>query len=350
MNSEDRTTILPATGRPGPGGRSARRAAERRSGHGRRRRRGGAGPVVAVVAAVAGTGVIAALTGAGYAVYRGEEGNDTAARAVSHEPLVAAEAGDRNGIQVPGAGAAAPAAAPVATDQAPMAGTSPTSPVTSAAPAASTPGRSASGGPGTASAAPHTPAASTAPGGAAAATGGGTDPQQPSAPASAPATPDAPATATATATAGAKPSTTAPRPSATTKPGGSSNGSIAQQVVDLVNVQRSQAGCGPLTVDARLTTAAQVHSDDMADRSFFDHASPEGYHADHRIEAAGYRWSTWGENIARGQKDPAAVMESWMNSPGHRANILNCSFKQIGVGVRTGSGGPWWTQVFAAPS
>ncbi|MER7701323.1 CAP domain-containing protein [Kitasatospora sp. NPDC097605] len=347
MNSEDRTTILPANGHPGPGGRSARRAADRRRGHGRRRRRGAIGPVVAVVAAVAGTGVIAALTGAGYAVYRGEEGADSAAQAVSYEPVIAAEAGDRSGIQVPGAGAGGP-------DQVPAAGTDPahaatagpapstapaTVPAAPTTPPAAAPGRSASAAPGTASAAPGDPAASPAPGGT-----GAAGPQQPTAPATAPASAPAPATATA------KPSASAPRRTATANPGGSSNGSFAQQVVDLVNVQRSQAGCGPLTVDSRLTTAAQVHSDDMADRDFFDHASPEGYHADHRIEAAGYRWSTWGENIARGQKDPAAVMESWMNSPGHRANILNCSFKQIGVGVRTGSGGPWWTQVFAAPS
>ncbi|WP_344341549.1 CAP domain-containing protein, partial [Kitasatospora putterlickiae] len=169
------------------------------------------------------------------------------------------------------------------------------------------------------------------------------------APATTPATTTA-APTSATAATTPKPTATAPRRTTTGNPGGSANGSFAQQVVDLVNVQRSQAGCGPLALDGRLTTAAQVHSDDMASRDFFDHASPEGNHADQRIEAAGYRWSTWGENIARGQKDPAAVMESWMNSPGHRANILNCSFQQIGVGVRTGSGGPWWTQVFAAPS
>ncbi|MBO1418230.1 CAP domain-containing protein, partial [Streptomyces sp. FH025] len=132
--------------------------------------------------------------------------------------------------------------------------------------------------------------------------------------------------------------------------GGGASSSFAQQVVNLVNAERAKAGCGPVTAESRLAAAAQSHSDDMADRNYFDHASPEGYHADHRIEANGYRWSTWGENIARGQKDPAAVMNSWMNSPGHRANILNCSFNQLGVGVRTGANGPWWTQVFAAPA
>ncbi|MFH9352914.1 CAP domain-containing protein, partial [Kitasatospora sp. NPDC017646] len=186
-----------------------------------------------------------------------------------------------------------------------------------------------------------------------------------SAPASPTATPTATATATARPTATAKASPTATRPSsngagaaaqraaaapAAAPAGGGPNASYAQQVVDLVNVERAKAGCGPVSAEPRLASAAQSHSDDMADRNYFDHASPEGYHADHRIEAAGYRWSTWGENIARGQKDPAAVMDAWMNSPGHRANILNCSFSQLGVGVRTGANGPWWTQVFAAPA
>ncbi|WP_368861486.1 CAP domain-containing protein [Streptomyces griseorubiginosus] len=67
-----------------------------------------------------------------------------------------------------------------------------------------------------------------------------------------------------------------------------------------------------------------------------------------RISATGYRWSRVGENIAQGQQTPQAVMDTWMNSDGHRANILDCSFKDIGVGVHTGSGGPWWTQDFGA--
>ncbi|MGX1135455.1 RNA polymerase sigma factor (sigma-70 family) [Streptomyces glaucescens] len=120
------------------------------------------------------------------------------------------------------------------------------------------------------------------------------------------------------------------------------------QVVALVNKERAAAGCGPLTEDAQLNRAAQGHSDDMATRNFFDHTNPDGADPGQRTTAAGYRWSTYGENIARGQQTPQAVMESWMNSPGHRANILNCSFKDIGVGVHEGSGGPWWTQNFGA--
>ncbi|MER6347654.1 sigma-70 family RNA polymerase sigma factor [Streptomyces sp. NPDC001595] len=124
-------------------------------------------------------------------------------------------------------------------------------------------------------------------------------------------------------------------------------GAVAQ-VVALVNEERAAGGCGPLTEDAQLNQAAQRHSEDMAARDFFDHTNPDGADPGQRTTAAGYRWSTYGENIARGQQTPEAVMESWMNSPGHRANILNCSFKDIGVGIHEGSGGPWWTQNFGA--
>ncbi|MGI5373162.1 sigma-70 family RNA polymerase sigma factor [Streptomyces sp. CA-251387] len=120
------------------------------------------------------------------------------------------------------------------------------------------------------------------------------------------------------------------------------------QVVALVNKERADAGCGPLTEDPLLNKAAQGHSDDMAARNFFDHTNPDGADPGQRITAAGYTWSTYGENIAQGQQTPEAVMDSWMNSPGHRANILNCSFKDIGVGIHDGSGGPWWTQNFGA--
>ncbi|MFF4710571.1 sigma-70 family RNA polymerase sigma factor [Streptomyces eurythermus] len=137
------------------------------------------------------------------------------------------------------------------------------------------------------------------------------------------------------------PSRTAPR----TRPAPA--GTVAQ-VVALVNKERAAAGCGPVTEDPQLERAAQGHSDDMAARGFFDHTNPDGAGPGERVTAAGYRWSTYGENIARGQQTPQAVMDSWMHSPGHRANILNCSFKDIGVGVHKGSGGPWWTQNFGA--
>ncbi|WP_431677033.1 sigma-70 family RNA polymerase sigma factor [Kitasatospora sp. KL5] len=124
--------------------------------------------------------------------------------------------------------------------------------------------------------------------------------------------------------------------------------SIKQQVVQLVNQERSKVGCTPVKSDAKLELAAQRHSDDMAARNFFDHTNPDGQGPQPRIDAAGYKWSSWGENIARGQRDAADVMKSWMNSPGHKANILNCGFTDLGVGVHLGEGGPWWTQDFGS--
>ncbi|AJF67974.1 sigma-70 family RNA polymerase sigma factor [Streptomyces vietnamensis] len=127
----------------------------------------------------------------------------------------------------------------------------------------------------------------------------------------------------------------------------SGSGSAAQQVIGLVNEERAKAGCGPLTEQPLLTKAAQGHSDDMAARDFFDHTNPDGDGPGERITAAGYAWSSYGENIAKGQTTPAQVMDAWMNSPGHRANILNCGFKEIGIGLHT-SGGPYWTQAFGS--
>ncbi|NUV60253.1 sigma-70 family RNA polymerase sigma factor [Streptomyces sp. CAI-85] len=129
---------------------------------------------------------------------------------------------------------------------------------------------------------------------------------------------------------------------------GSRPSGLGAQVIALVNEERASAGCGPLTDDSLLRAAAQGHSEDMAARDFFDHTNPDGEDPGQRITDAGYRWSTYGENIAKGQQTAESVMTSWMNSPGHRANILNCSFKNIGVGIHNGSGGPWWTQNFGA--
>ncbi|MFD3518020.1 sigma-70 family RNA polymerase sigma factor [Streptomyces sp. NPDC058657] len=122
----------------------------------------------------------------------------------------------------------------------------------------------------------------------------------------------------------------------------------AQEVVALINSERAKAGCSPVTSNGLLATAAQRHSQDMIARGYFDHTSPDGDGPGERVTAAGYKWSTYGENIAAGQSSPAKVMETWMNSPGHRANILNCAFKEVGMGIAGPSGGPHWTQVFGA--
>jgi uncharacterized protein YkwD len=117
------------------------------------------------------------------------------------------------------------------------------------------------------------------------------------------------------------------------------------EVLRLVNVERAQAGCSPVAANSALADLAGDFSDAMAEQGFFDHTDPSGATPWDRAEKAGIT-NLGGENIARGQADAQAVMDSWMNSPGHRANILNCDFKTLGVGVHFGSGGPWWTQNF----
>ncbi|MFJ9341641.1 CAP domain-containing protein [Streptomyces sp. NPDC101733] len=134
----------------------------------------------------------------------------------------------------------------------------------------------------------------------------------------------------------AKPSTPAP-----------DGGRAAEEaaVLTLVNQARAQAGCVPVRANPPLAALAGAFSKDMAVRGFFDHTDPDGNTPWTRADKAGLS-GLGGENIARGQGDAASVMQAWMNSPGHKANILNCEFRTLGVGVYLGSGGPWWTQDF----
>ncbi|MBO8187534.1 CAP domain-containing protein [Streptomyces spirodelae] len=150
----------------------------------------------------------------------------------------------------------------------------------------------------------------------------------------------APAKATTKSSA---PSSKAPTSTPATPASGSSG--LQGQIVELVNKERAKAGCKPVTVDARLTKAAEAHSEDMAEHSNMSHTGSDGSSPDERIERAGYSWSTYGENVAYGYSSPESVMEGWMNSSGHRANILNCDFKEIGVSHA--QPGHYWTQDFA---
>jgi uncharacterized protein YkwD len=118
-------------------------------------------------------------------------------------------------------------------------------------------------------------------------------------------------------------------------------------VLALVNQERAGAGCAPVVADGGLAGVARAHSADMRDRDFFSHTNLEGLSPFDRAEKAGISHSR-AENIAYGQRDAAAVMEAWMNSAGHRANILDCSLRTLGVGVAEGPGGPWWTQLFGS--
>jgi uncharacterized protein YkwD len=128
-----------------------------------------------------------------------------------------------------------------------------------------------------------------------------------------------------------------------------------REVVSLVNQRRSEGGvCGgpafgasaPLSVDSALRCAARNHSLDMATRDFFDHENPDGEAPEDRITRAGFEWSAIGENIAQGQPTPAEVMDDWMASTGHCANILDPRFEFIGVGYY--GSGSLWTQTFGA--
>lgn len=160
----------------------------------------------------------------------------------------------------------------------------------------------------------------------------------------------APETAKPGTTKPAPPKTAAPKPPAP-KPSPSApkpdDGHSAEEaaVLALVNQERAQAGCVPVRANPPLATLAAAFSKDMAVRGFFDHTDPDGNTPWKRAENAGIS-GLGGENIARGQGDAKSVMEAWMNSPGHKANILNCEFRTLGVGVYVADGGPWWTQDF----
>ncbi len=123
---------------------------------------------------------------------------------------------------------------------------------------------------------------------------------------------------------------------------------LENEVVRLTNAERAKGGCGPLKHDARLHAAALGHSKDMSANNYFDHDSLDGRDVADRVNAAGFSWTAVGENIAMGYPTAAAVVKGWMNSPGHRQNIMNCSYTHIGVGYAK-SGGPYWTQDFAKP-
>ncbi|MFI2074664.1 CAP domain-containing protein [Streptomyces triculaminicus] len=121
--------------------------------------------------------------------------------------------------------------------------------------------------------------------------------------------------------------------------------STAHLVLALVNAERAKAGCRPLRASSQLNRLAQSFSDDMARRGFFDHTDPDGRTPWDRAARRGIK-NLGGENIARGHPDARTVMDAWMRSSGHRANILNCDYRSLGVGVHHGGSGPYWTQDF----
>lgn len=128
--------------------------------------------------------------------------------------------------------------------------------------------------------------------------------------------------------------------------GGDSEHADAEAAVfDLVNDRRAENGCGALERDGRLDAAALLHAEDMAVNDYFSHTSQDGRSPTDRANAQGYDGGV-GENIAYGYPDAEAVMEGWMNSEGHRANILNCGYSVIGVGAYDRDGTIYWVQNF----
>ncbi|MCH0539705.1 sigma-70 family RNA polymerase sigma factor [Streptomyces sp. MUM 203J] len=156
----------------------------------------------------------------------------------------------------------------------------------------------------------------------------------------------------------AVPSSPAPEPSRSPSPSPSPTATrrataapgVEQRLTELVNARRAEAGCGPLRLDPRLTAAARAHAQDMLARGYFDHASPEGQHADARMEAAGYDAGAWAENLHQGPQDAAVVVDDWMDGAGHQDNMLGCGYRDTGVAAVPGPRGTVWVQTLAAPA
>ena len=119
------------------------------------------------------------------------------------------------------------------------------------------------------------------------------------------------------------------------------------EVLNLVNKERKANGLKPLTLNKELSNVANIKSRDMIEKGYFDHTSPTYGSPFDMMKKFNISYNTAGENIAMGQKTPSEVMNSWMNSSGHRANILNSTYTELGVGIQKDSNGTiYWTQMF----
>ena len=142
---------------------------------------------------------------------------------------------------------------------------------------------------------------------------------------------------------------TVPTPSQpeTSTPSVSGLSAIEMEVVRLVNIERQKEGLKPFTASSELSNVARKKSEDMAKNNYFSHTSPTYGSPFDMMKSFGIKYNTAGENIAKGQLSAQSVVTGWMNSPGHRANIMNSSFNKIGVGYyQSSSGTNLWTQMF----
>lgn len=120
-----------------------------------------------------------------------------------------------------------------------------------------------------------------------------------------------------------------------------------KEVVRLVNVERQKQGLGKLSLNAKLSNVATLKSQDMINKNYFNHTSPTYGSPFDMMKQFNISYKTAGENIAKGQKTPAEVVKAWMNSQGHRENILNKNYTEIGIGVAKDANGTlYWTQMF----
>lgn len=134
------------------------------------------------------------------------------------------------------------------------------------------------------------------------------------------------------------------------KPAVSPSGNYESQVAELVNKERAAQGLAPLKFNSDLSKVAKLKAQDLRDKNYFSHTSPTYGSPFDMMKSYGIRYTAAGENIAKGYMTPAAVMKGWMNSPGHRANIMNNNFTEIGVGyVTDSSGAGYWVQMFIRP-
>ncbi|PZV12523.1 MAG: hypothetical protein DCF20_17515 [Pseudanabaena sp.] len=129
-------------------------------------------------------------------------------------------------------------------------------------------------------------------------------------------------------------------------------GSFETELLKLTNQERQKAGLAPLKLSSQLTRAAQSHAVDMAKNNYFSHQGLNGSSMVDRTKSTGYQYSALGENIAAGKATPEGTIRQWMNSPGHRANILNRKYTEIGFGYEYAPNSQYryyWVQVFGAP-
>jgi uncharacterized protein YkwD len=130
------------------------------------------------------------------------------------------------------------------------------------------------------------------------------------------------------------------------------NASYESRVIELINAERAKVGLSALSTQGQLGSAARLHSTDMACNNYFSHTGLDGSNSADRAQRQGYSSGFVGENIAAGYSSPANVVQGWMKSPGHKANMLSPEYTEIGVGYAFGDAsdyGLYWTAVFASP-